>query len=97
MHAEPDQAAIATSDAEQAAPHEICKISVSIRGHRTSFSVERAFFEELSALAARQGISLARLVSGIDHARHADQNLSSAIRLYILNALKADAAANNHH
>lgn len=76
--------------------HELCKISVSIRGHRTSFSVERAFFKELSALAAGQGMSLSRLVSTIDHARLPGQNLSSAVRLHVLNALKAAPARLTH-
>ena len=91
MEVESRQSVSAAASAVRSPAHEICKISVSIRGHRTSFSVERAFFEELSKLAATSGISLARLVSSIDQARHPEQNLSSAIRLHVLNAIKNGA------
>ena len=63
------------------------KRSVTIAGHRTSVSLEDAFWEELSAIAARQGKSLNTLVGEIDKRRQT--NLSSAIRLYVLAALKA--------
>ena len=60
------------------------KRSISIRGHRTSFSVEQEFFNELEAIAARRRISLAALVAEIDAGRAADANLSSAIRVFVL-------------
>jgi predicted DNA-binding ribbon-helix-helix protein len=65
------------------------KRSVTIRGHRTSFSVEDDFFEELRNLARGSNISLPALVARIDCARQPDQNLSSAIRLYVLDQLRA--------
>lgn len=65
------------------------KHSVTIRGHRTSFSIEDEFYEELLALADAQGKSLAWLVSRIDVARGQEMNLSSAIRLYVLKQLKS--------
>lgn len=64
------------------------KRSVSIRGHRTSFSLEDEFWAELKAMAAGRGISLAQLVTGIDAKRAADQNLSSALRLHVLRIIK---------
>ena len=60
------------------------KRSISIRGHRTSFSVEQEFFDELEAIAARRRISLAALVAEVDAGRAADANLSSAIRVFVL-------------
>ena len=60
------------------------KRSISIRGHRTSFSVEQEFFDELEVIAARRRISLAALVAEIDAGRAADANLSSAIRVFVL-------------
>lgn len=63
------------------------KVSVSIRGHRTSFSVEELFYGELLALARNRGYSLARLVAQIDTGRDPGQNLSSAIRMHVLAAL----------
>jgi predicted DNA-binding ribbon-helix-helix protein len=69
------------------------KRSVTIDGHRTSISLEDGFWEELSALARARSLSLNALVAEIDHARGApaaDQagNLSSALRLYVLEALR---------
>lgn len=67
----------------------IVKRSVSIRGHRTSFSLERPFHDELAQIAAERGIALAALVGEIDQARPRDTNLSSALRLHVLGWLKA--------
>jgi predicted DNA-binding ribbon-helix-helix protein len=65
------------------------KRSVTIRGHRTSFSVEDEFFAELARLAAETGRPVAALVAEIDEARGREANLSSAIRLHVLEALKS--------
>ncbi|WP_061931076.1 ribbon-helix-helix domain-containing protein [Aureimonas sp. AU22] len=65
------------------------KRSLSIRGHRTSISLEDAFWSELRSLAVRRHMSLAALIAEIDAERGADTNLSSAIRLHVL----ADALA----
>jgi predicted DNA-binding ribbon-helix-helix protein len=68
------------------------KRSVTIDGHRTSISLEDAFWTELSALARARGLSLNALVAEIDHARSAPGggpgNLSSALRLFVLAELK---------
>lgn len=61
--------------------------SLTIAGHRTSVSVEDAFWDELTAIAHRSGKSVNTLVGEIDRGR--DGNLSSAIRLFVLDALKA--------
>jgi len=65
------------------------KHSVSIRGHPTSFSLEDDFWRELKQIAAEQNISISRLVTRIDAKRAPDENLSSALRLYILRTLKS--------
>ena len=62
------------------------KRSVSISGHRTSFSLEDEFFDGLVRLAEAKSISLAALVNEIDTCRHRDSNLSSELRLYVLSA-----------
>lgn len=62
----------------------VVKRSVSIRGHRTSFSLEAEFFAELEATARRRNVSLAALVGEIDGQRPADSNLSSALRVFVL-------------
>jgi predicted DNA-binding ribbon-helix-helix protein len=66
----------------------VVKRSVSIRGHRTSFSLEQEFFDELAKIAAARDVPLARLVGEIDEARPRTTNLSSAIRLYVLEAVR---------
>ncbi|WP_430474499.1 ribbon-helix-helix domain-containing protein [Thalassospira lucentensis] len=63
------------------------KRSVTIAGHRTSFSLEDAFWKELVGIAERRDITMAELVVEIDSVR--DGNLSSALRLYILRDLQS--------
>lgn len=64
------------------------KRSVSIRGHRTSYSLEQPFFDDLVAIAAERQIALAALIAEIDAARPRDANLSSALRLHVLDWAK---------
>ena len=64
------------------------KRSISIRGHRTSFSLEQPFLDELSGIAAERGIALAALVAEIDAGRPRDSNLSSALRIFVLEHAK---------
>lgn len=64
----------------------IRKRSVVIDGHSTSYSIEDEFQQELVAIAAQRGVSLAKLIAGIDHARTGG-NLSSALRLFVLDSL----------
>ena len=64
------------------------KRSVTIDGHRTSVSLEDAFWAELAAIAERRGLSLNALVGEIDHARGGPGNLSSALRLHVLDDLR---------
>ena len=62
------------------------KRSVSIRGHRTSLSLEDAFWDELSTMAQIRDMSVAALITEIDRTRSG--GLSSAVRLFILEDLK---------
>ena len=55
--------------------------------HSTSISLEPEFMEELEAIARQKGLSVNQLVTEIDSKRE-HENLSSAIRIYILNHLK---------
>jgi predicted DNA-binding ribbon-helix-helix protein len=59
------------------------KHSLTIAGHRTSISLERAFWDALRRIAARRRSSVAALIAEIDAARGA-ANLCSAIRVYVL-------------
>lgn len=67
------------------------KRSVSIAGHQTSVSLEEPFWDALRELAAAQKVSVAALIADIDAAR--EGNLSSAIRVYVLNAYRRGAGA----
>jgi len=69
------------------------KHSVSIRGHRTSFSLEEDFWLALNELADESGSSVAALVTRIDAKREPDENLSSALRLHVLRKLQSRLAA----
>ena len=60
------------------------KISVSISKHLTSFSVEQEFIDELKVIAKMRKMTLAALVREIDDNRKTGQNLSSAIRTFVL-------------
>ncbi len=60
------------------------KHSVSIRGHRTSFSIEQPFLDELRRIAEARGLTLAALIAAIDEDRPRDANLSSALRVFVL-------------
>jgi predicted DNA-binding ribbon-helix-helix protein len=69
----------------------VVKRSVTIRGHRTSFSLEQPFFEALTEIASRRGMSLAALVAEVDGARPSGANLSSALRVFVLEAARGGA------
>ena len=60
------------------------KRSVTINGHRTSYSLEEPFYDELIAIAAEREMTPAALVAEIDTNRPRTSNLSSALRLHVL-------------
>ncbi len=62
------------------------KRSVEIAGHRTSLSLEEAFWRVLKRIAAQDGVSINRLIERIDRERAG--NLSSAVRVYVLERLE---------
>ena len=70
----------------------IRKHSVTLRGHRTSFSLEDEFWNEAVDMARRRDLSIAALLTEIDETREPDSNLSSAIRVHVLRELKRASA-----
>jgi predicted DNA-binding ribbon-helix-helix protein len=60
----------------------VIKRSVIIAGHKTSVSLEDAFWKGLREVADQRDMTLSKLVGIIDADRHG--NLSSAIRLFVL-------------
>lgn len=67
-----------------------CKLrkhSVTLSGHRTSLSLEEAFWSALRDIANREGCSITALIERIDGER--STNLSSAVRVFVLQHWKA--------
>lgn len=65
------------------------KHSLTLRGHRTSVSLEPEFWDAFRSLAARDGKTLNGLAIEIDEAR-GDVGLASAIRVFVLRALQSE-------
>jgi len=61
--------------------------SVVLNGHHTSISLEDEFWEVLREIADAQECSMNALIAEIDRVRRG--NLSSAIRLYVLDDLRS--------
>lgn len=61
----------------------VVKRSIVIAGHKTSVSLEDAFWTSLKQIATERGTTLSELVASIDTGRQ-HGNLSSAIRLFVL-------------
>ena len=63
------------------------KHSLTLRGHRTSVSLEQAFWDGFREIAAARGLTMNALAVEIDAARN-DVGLASAIRVFVLDALR---------
>jgi predicted DNA-binding ribbon-helix-helix protein len=73
----------AVTQQERAAMSRPVKRSFTIAGHRTSISLEAAFWDALKAAALTERVPVARLIARIDAARGAS-GLSSAVRVWVL-------------
>ena len=65
----------------------VIKRSVIIDGHKTSVSLEDPFWNDLKEIAYVQRMSRSAVIGEIDKARE-QKNLSSAIRLYVLDQVR---------
>ena len=65
----------------------IVKRSIVIGGHKTSVSLEDAFWRGLKEIARSERVTLSNMVAIIDKSRQ-QSNLSSAIRLFVLERLR---------
>jgi predicted DNA-binding ribbon-helix-helix protein len=80
----------------------VLKRSIVIGGHKTSVSLEDAFWARLKVIAAQRRQTISQVIAGIDSARD-HSNLSSAIRLFVLDhcplqpSLPADVAPHVAH
>ena len=70
------------------------KRSLTLHGHRTSVSLEPAFWDAFREIAMEQGRPLNQLAAEIDDARSGDEGLASAIRVFVLNRYR-DATASS--
>jgi len=61
------------------------KHSLTLRGHRTSVSLEAEFWQAFRDIAAERGVTLNQLAIQIDEGRSGDVGLASAIRVFVLN------------
>jgi predicted DNA-binding ribbon-helix-helix protein len=72
----------------------VVKRSIVIAGHKTSISLEDAFWKALKDIAIARHATLSDLVASIDHERQ-HGNLSSAIRLFVLDHYQAKCGLAN--
>ena len=70
----------------------VVKRSVVVAGHKTSVSLEEAFWNGMKEISEERGMTLSDLVGEIDTKRQ-QGNLSSAIRLFVLDYFKSRAMA----
>jgi predicted DNA-binding ribbon-helix-helix protein len=70
----------------------VVKRSIVIAGHKTSVSLEDAFWRGLKDIASARNVTLSDIVATIDTDRR-QGNLSSAIRLFVLEFYRAQADA----
>lgn len=68
----------------------VVKRSVVVGGHKTSVSLEDAFWTSLKDIATRRGMTLSSQIDTIDRDRKTN-NLSSAIRLFVLDHFRTRA------
>ena len=66
----------------------VVKRSIVIDGHKTSVSVEDIFWTSLKETARERSMTLSKLVGSIDSERVPGANLSSTIRVYLLERLR---------
>lgn len=69
----------------------VVKRSIVIAGHKTSVSLEDAFWTGLKEIAAARDVTLSDMVAAIDSDRR-HGNLSSAIRLFVLDHYRNNPA-----
>lgn len=68
----------------------VVKRSIVVAGHKTSVSLEEAFWNGMKEISGQRGVTLSELVGEIDGAR-TQGNLSSAIRLFVLDHFRSRA------
>lgn len=67
------------------------KLSVSLNGHKTSISLESEFVDLLKKVAKKENLSITAIINYIDSKRDSKSNLSSELRIYLLNKVMKTA------
>lgn len=73
------------------------KRSLTLKGHRTSVSLEDAFWSAFREIADKEGKAINQLAAEIDARREIETGLASAIRVYVLRHVQAGAAGAAPH
>jgi predicted DNA-binding ribbon-helix-helix protein len=68
----------------------VVKRSIVVGGHKTSVSLEEAFWSSMKEISRQRSMTLSEVVGEIDGNRH-QGNLSSAIRLFVLDHFRSRA------
>lgn len=69
------------------------KRSLTLRGHRTSVSLEDAFWRAFRDIAEERSLAINELAAQIDAERDMETGLATAIRLFVLEHYKSRAAS----
>ena len=72
------------------------KRSIVLAGRKTSISLEEAFWKSLKEIASQGDSTLSALITAIDVGRR-HSNLSSALRLFVLNYYREEIAIRDRH
>ena len=73
----------------------VVKHSIQLQRHKTSVSLEDPFWNDLKKIALDQRMTLSELITTIDGTRE-HGNLSSAIRLFVLNHVRNQKRMDGH-
>ncbi|MEM8632207.1 MAG: ribbon-helix-helix domain-containing protein [Pseudomonadota bacterium] len=68
------------------------KHSITLKGHRTSVTLENEFWQAFREIARGRGVGLNALAAEIDAVRGLDCGLASAIRVFVLEHYRAAAS-----
>jgi len=77
---------VETAESLELDPAEPRRRSFRLSGHRTSLSLERAFWDALKAIAESEGRTMTSLIEEVDEVRTG--TLTSAVRVHILTWLR---------
>ncbi len=72
-----------------------CKHSLTLKGHRTSVSLESSFWNAFRDIAKTRGLALNDLATRIDAERGLNCGLASAIRLYVFHWYRDNPSASS--